>query len=184
MSHIITTFRIMAITWVICCGIYSGIIWTVGQTLTSDTSQGHLIRNKSGQVIGSRLIAQAFTKPEYLWPRPSAINYAADGAAGSNLSPTNPKLKERAQETLKGFAEEVTKAPIPADLVAASGSGLDPHITEGAALYQAGRIAKARNLPVDQVENLIRTQANSTGGIFTQTKMVNVLNINLALDDL
>ncbi|MGE4231774.1 MAG: K(+)-transporting ATPase subunit C [Bacteriovoracia bacterium] len=183
MTHFKTTFRIIAVTWIVCCGLYSGTVWVIGQTLSSDTAQGSIMRDVGGQIVGSRQVAQAFSKPQYFWPRPSAVNYAADSAGGSNLSPTNSKLKERAQETLKGYAEEASKSPVPVDLIAASGSGLDPHITEAAALYQAKRVAKTRNLPIENVESMIRKEAFTSGGMFTSTKLVNVLSLNLALDE-
>ncbi len=94
-------------------------------------------------MIGARLVAQPFTRPEYLWPRPSAVDYNASGAGGSNLSPTNHKIRERADAILANYNLR-DGATLPADLVTASGSGLDPHISLAAALIQADRIAMSR----------------------------------------
>jgi K+-transporting ATPase ATPase C chain len=131
--------------------------------------------------VGSRLIAQKFTQPRYFWPRPSAVDYNGSGAGGSNKSPTNPDVTKRAKETVTQYAA-TSANPLPAELAAASGGGLDPHITERAALYQASRVATARGMPQADVDGLIRQHAFQPGGFLTPDRLVNVLELNLALD--
>jgi K+-transporting ATPase ATPase C chain len=151
-----------------------------------DTAEGSLIRDKDGKVVGSRLIAQKFTQPRYFWPRPSAAGkdgYDASSAAGSNKSPTNSDLTDRAKQVIEQHGASSGK-PLPAELAAASGGGLDPHITERGALYQAARVAKARRIPLSQLEALVRKQAFAPGGALTPDRLVNVLELNFALDAL
>jgi K+-transporting ATPase ATPase C chain len=151
-----------------------------------DTAQGSLITAADGHVIGSRLIAQDFTEPRYFWPRPSAAGkngYDATAAAGSNKSPTSAELADRAR-TLVARYGATAERPLPAELAAASGGGLDPHISVAAASYQAERVAEARGLPLAKVEALIGQQAFAPGGVLTPERLVNVLELNLALDGL
>jgi len=150
--------------------------------VTPGTAEGSLIKDKNGKIIGSHLIAQSFTNAIYFWPRPSAVGYNAAGAGGSNKSPTSTNLTERALQLIEQYGASVEK-PLPANLAAASGGGLDPHITEHAALYQAERVAKARNIPPSQVETLIKQHAFAPGGALTPDRLVNVLELNLALDN-
>ena len=159
------------------------MIWGVGRVVAPDTAQGSLITAADGTVVGSRLIAQKFTEPRYFWPRPSAVDYNGAGAGGSNKSPTSPDLTDRATEIVAQYGATAAN-PLPPELAAASGGGLDPHITEHAALYQAPRVAAARGLPLADVEALIRAQAFAPGGFLTPDRLVNVLELNLALDQL
>lgn len=180
-GQLVTSVRVVVFTMLVCCGLYTLFVFAVGQAVTPHTAEGSLITDAQGKVIGSELIAQKFTRPEYFWPRPSASDYNAAGTAGSNLSPTNPKLRERALEIfgLEGAAED---NPIPADLVTASGGGLDPHITLEAARYQAKRVAKARGLSDEEVMGLIENHALKSGGLLTPEPLVNVLLLNIELD--
>ena len=179
MQHLRTSFRIVFYTMLFCCILYTLIILTVGQTIVPGTAEGWLLRDAQGNIIGSATIAQSFTQPEYLWPRPSAADYNAAGAAGSNLSPANKKLADRAKEILEKYPEQ--KIPFPADLVTASGSGLDPHITISAALYQAERIATARGVPRESVINVFNRNSIRAMG-FLAEPIVNVLLTNIELD--
>jgi K+-transporting ATPase ATPase C chain len=140
-----------------------------------------LILRPDGSVVGSRLIAQKFEQPRYFWPRPSAPDYNASGAAGSNKSPTSSALAERASALVERYGA-TPENPLPADLAAASGGGLDPHISERAALYQAERVARARGVARGRVEELVAEHAFSPGGPLTAERVVNVLELNLALD--
>lgn len=176
------SLRIAAATMLVCVAGYTLVILRVAQVLAPDTADGSLVRHADGTIVGSRVIAQQFEQPGYFWPRPSACDYNAAGAAGSNKSPTSSDLTERAA-VLVGRYGAAPDNPLPANLAAASGSGLDPHITERAALYQAERVAGARGVPTAQVEALIRKQAFSPGGPLTTERLVNVLELNLALDD-
>lgn len=181
MNMIFTSIRIVVATMVICVALYTGVLLGLGRLLAPDGAQGSLITKADGTIVGSHLIAQKFTQPRYFWPRPSAVDYNAAAAGGSNKSPTSADLTTRAQEivTLYGATAE---RPLPAELAAASGAGLDPHITEAGALYQAARVAAARGVPEAQVEELIHQHAFAPGGILTPGRLVNVLELNLALD--
>ncbi|MGV3548706.1 K(+)-transporting ATPase subunit C [Rhizobium sp.] len=181
METLLSSIRIAVVTMAICVGGYSGAVWAVGQAVTPDTAAASLITTPDGTVIGSRLVAQAFTQPQYFWPRPSAVAYNAAGAGGSNKSPTSPDLTARAAETVKAYGA-TPENPLPAELAAASGAGLDPDITLRAARYQVARIAKARNIAVADVEKLIDKHAFAPGGFLTPDRLVNVLELNLALD--
>jgi K+-transporting ATPase ATPase C chain len=152
----------------------------VAQVIAPNTANGSIVM-KDGKPIGSELIGQAFTKDQYFWSRPSGAGNGYDGASssGSNLGPTSPKLMERIKTEAARYPGE---GPVPADAVTASGSGLDPHITPENAHRQAARVAKARNLPVEQVSALIDkfTEGRTLG--FIGEPRVNVLDLNLALD--
>ncbi len=181
--QIVASGRIVLVTMAICCFLYTLVIFGVGQALTPYTANGSLIYNAQGKIIGSEVLAQSFSRPEYFWPRPSAVNYDASASGGSNLSPTNPALRERAQQIISHFGE-IAGEKVPADLVTASGSGLDPNITLKAAKYQAKRVASARRLPVENILSLLDRHAERTGGFLTPDPLVNVLQVNLALDHL
>jgi len=168
---------------VICCGIYTLGILGISQIMVPFTANGSLLSNDHGEIVGSAAIAQAFTRPEYFWPRPSAPGYDASATGGSNLSPTNPALRERAVRIMNKMRAEKENL-MPADMVTASGSGIDPHITLKAARYQMSRVAEARGIPLHSVQSVLEQQAKKTGGILTPEPLVNVLLVNIALDRL
>jgi potassium-transporting ATPase KdpC subunit len=182
METLISSLRITVATMAICVGGYSAAVWAIGQAVTPDTAEASIITRADGTVIGSRQVAQAFTQPQYFWPRPSAVDYNGAGAGGSNKSPTSTDLTDRATETVAAYGA-TPENPLPAELAAASGAGLDPHITERAARYQVARIAAARSVPAQQVERVIDANLFSPGGMFTPDRLVNVLDMNLALDN-
>ncbi|WP_417485533.1 potassium-transporting ATPase subunit C [Maricaulis salignorans] len=182
MSDFISGLRVAAATMAICVAGYTALILGFAQVATPATANGSLVSNAEGEVVGSRLIAQAFTSPEYFWPRPSAVDYDAAGAGGSNLSPANPELTERAEALISAHGGATEERPIPADLVTASGAGLDPHISLEGALFQAERVATARGGEVGAVASIIRNVAYAPGAFFTEGHIVNVLELNLALD--
>jgi K+-transporting ATPase ATPase C chain len=182
MSNIISGLRVAAATMTICVGGYTLVILGFAQAVTPATANGSLISDDDGTVIGSRLIAQGFTAPDYIWPRPSAVDYNAAGAGGSNLSPANPELADRAAALIAAHGSVSAENLIPADLVTASGAGLDPHITRAGALFQADRVAAARGVEPQAVRAVIDRIARSPGGMFTSDEIVNVLELNLALD--
>ena len=167
-----TTLRLILVSIILCMFLYANAILGFARTFVPEKASGSLITNDAGQIIGSRLIAQAFISDRYFHPRPSACGYNGQGAAGSNLSPTNPALKTRAQAIIDTTGA-TSGRPIPADLVTASGSGLDPHITSEAARFQIPRIAAARNLSADAIN-----------GLLPHRPIANVLELNLALDAL
>jgi K+-transporting ATPase ATPase C chain len=183
MQALMTSIRLTFVTLLICVGGYTAVILGIAHVVTPDTAEGSLLRGADGAVVGSRLIAQSFSEPRYFWPRPSAADYNASAAAGSNKSPTSPDLTERARELLARYGA-TAQNPLPADLAAASGGGLDPHISERAAMYQAARVAQARDLERSSVEALIAERAFAPGGFLTPDRVVNVLELNLALDAL
>lgn len=147
---------------------------------------GSLLR-QDRQVVGSRLIGQAFSDPKHFWGRPSATTpqpYNGGGSTGSNLGPLNPALLDQVNASAKALrdADSGNRTPVPVDLVTASASGLDPEISVAGARYQAGRIAGARGIPVAQVEALILAHQQGRLLGFIGEPRVNVLELNLALD--
>ena len=181
MQSFLASIRLVVATMLICVVGYAAVVLGVGRVITPDTTQGSLITKADGTVVGSRLIAQKFTDPRYFWPRPSAVDYNAVGAGGSNKSPTSTDLTDRAKGIIAQYGA-TAENPLPPELAAASGGGLDPHISEHAALYQAPRVAEARGLPLSDVEAIIREHVFAPGAFLTPDRLVNVLELNLALD--
>ncbi|MFK4005121.1 potassium-transporting ATPase subunit KdpC [Qipengyuania sp. NPDC077563] len=182
MNYVLPSLRLWLATILICVVGYTGLMLVFAQTMAPYQANGSIIE-VDGQAVGSELIAQDFTKPRYFWPRPSAAGYDGMGAAGSNLSPTSADLAARAAQTVARYGA-TAKKPIPADLVAASGGGLDPHISLAGTFFQADRVAAARGLDEARVRDVIEEQAASPGAIFAPERIVNVLQLNLALDRL
>ena len=182
-ANIAASLRIALATIVLCSGIYPLFIFSFAHFAVPEAASGSLVRNQAGKVVGSRLIAQAFTKPGYFWPRPSAVKYTADAAGGSNLSPAGPEVRQRALQTVKEYGADFRR-PLPADLAAASGSGLDPLITLRAALFQASRVAHARRMALSDVQAAIRRHAAGQQILESGDGLVNVLVLNMELDAL
>jgi len=169
-----------------------GVLYPLGMTgisqiLFPHQANGSLI-TADGKVIGSELIAQNFTKPEYFQPRPSAAGndgFDATNSGGSNFGPTNQKLIDRTKAAIEKFRKENPdySGPLPADLVTASASGLDPHLSPDSAKAQAARVAKARGVGAAQVQELVERSTQSRQLGFLGEPRVNVLKLNLALDD-
>jgi K+-transporting ATPase ATPase C chain len=178
---IIQSIRMLLVMTVITGLAYPLIVTGIAQVLFKDQANGSLIE-KDGKVVGSSLIGQPFSDPKYFWGRPSATSpmpYNGAASSGSNQGPTNPALKEAVKGRIK---DHEGKTPVPADLVTASGSGLDPHISPAAAEYQIERIAKARNLAPEKLRELVQKHAEGRQlGILGEPR-VNVLRLNLALD--
>lgn len=167
---------------------YPALVTAVGQTLFHDEANGSLIE-RDGKVVGSKLIGQQFDAPQYFWGRLSATSpmpYNAQASGGSNLGPTNPALLDEVKgriDALKAAGTDMSK-PVPVDLVTSSGSGLDPEISPAAAAYQIDRVAKARGLGENDVRALVdRYTSGRQFGILGETR-VNVLQLNLALDEM
>jgi K+-transporting ATPase ATPase C chain len=173
--------------------VITGALYPLGVTRVAglffpNQADGSLIY-KEGQVVGSRLIGQPFDDPKYFWGRPSATGpfpYNASASSGSNLGPTNDVLKKAVADRvaeLKAADPEKT-APVPVDLVTASGSGLDPHISPASAAYQIGRVAKTRGLEEERVRRLVSAQTEERQWGLLGEPRLNVLELNLALDEL
>jgi len=179
-------FRMVLFFTVLTGLVYPGLVTALGQALFRRQANGSLVE-VNGQIVGSSLIGQSFTKPEYFHPRPSAAGdngYAASSSSASNYGSTNQKLIARVKASIEQFRKENPdyRGPIPADLVTASASGLDPDISLASAEAQAARIAKARGVSLDQVLQAIRENAQGRALGFLGEPRVNVLALNLALD--
>ena len=170
---------------VICGGIYPAIVTGLAQLFFPNQSQGSLITDSAGKAIGSSLIGQPFSDPKYLWPRPSAtpdFAYNPLGSGGSNASLTTPAYLTTVAERLQVLRADGGSGPIAADLVQASASGLDPHISPQAASVQSRRVALARGLSEERVNHVIAAhQEDRQWGILGATR-INVLAVNLELD--
>lgn len=172
------------VTMVLLGGAYHVVVWSIGRTFFAAQAEGSLIRRDDGTIVGSRLIAQKFERPEYFRPRPSGVDYDAASTGGTNYGPSNPDHLKAVQERVNAIAkdESVAAARIPSEMVTASGAGVDPHIPPEAADLQAPRVAAARGLPVEQVRDLIRARTEPPALGFLGRARVNVLELNLALD--
>ena len=180
-ANLAASLRITLLTIALCGGLYPLAIWSFARVAAPELVAGSLVRDKSGNIVGSRLIAQNFKRPEYFWPRPSAVSYDASASGGSNLSPAGPEVRQRTVKTVAAFGADARR-PLPADLVTTSGSGLDPDITLEAALWQASRVARARAMPLAEVEAEVRRNASKNRPFWSGEGLVNVLALNMALD--
>jgi potassium-transporting ATPase KdpC subunit len=168
--------------------IYPLVVTGIAGLVFPHQAQGSVIV-RNGKAVGSDLIGQSFSGPKYFWSRPSATSpqpYNGTGSTGSNLGPLNPALIDAVKARIQALqaADPGNKAPIPVDLVTASASGLDPHISVAAAQYQVIRVARARGLNVSALQALVAAHVQGRlGGILGEPR-VNVLKLNLALDDL
>jgi K+-transporting ATPase ATPase C chain len=202
-KHIAISIRMTIVMLVICCGAYPLVVWALGHLLFPYQANGSLIK-VNGQVVGSELLGQNFTRPEYFWPRPSAAGagYDPTQSGGTNLGPTSAKLINGIPQNLPngkpnpsafyGVGDLATQYrtannlpanyPVPVDAVTRSASGLDPDISPANAALQAARVAKARGVSVDVVTKLIAENTAGRGLGFLGEPAVNVLDLNVALD--
>ncbi|MFO0814174.1 MAG: potassium-transporting ATPase subunit C [Gemmatales bacterium] len=179
LRHLQIQLILVLATIILCSVIYPLVLVFIGQGLIPDRASGSLLYDGQGNVLGSRLIAQTTPGEEWFQPRPSAVDYNAAGSGGSNLGANNPKLRERVEKQLQALNYS---RPVPADAVTTSGSGLDPHITLENALQQLPRIARAREVTPQKLEEFLKSRTVSVplGG----PMLINVLETNLALEKL
>jgi K+-transporting ATPase ATPase C chain len=183
---VLIALRVAAVTLLLTGIVYPALITGAAQLLFPAAANGSLVEDQRGQVVGSELLAQKFTDAGYFHPRPSAAGagYDAAGSGGSNLGPTARALRERAATELARLLAENPEAalPVPAELVTASGSGLDPQLSPAGALWQLPRVAKARGIDPARIRAVIdsRTEGRLLG-LWGQPR-INVLWLNLALD--
>ena len=186
MTQFARGLRFTLTTMLLFGGVYHAAVWALGRAVFPVQAEGSLIRRSDGTVVGSRLIAQAFTAPQYFHPRPSAVDYNAAAPGGSNAGPSNPQHLAEVEQRLAAFMrrESVPVSDVPSEMVTASGGGLDPHIPPSAAAVQAPRVAAARGVPVTRVRVLIDAHTEPPTLGFLGRARVNVLELNLALDRL
>jgi K+-transporting ATPase ATPase C chain len=181
------SIRALLVLTVLTGVVYPLVVTGISQLGFARQANGSLIE-KDGKVLGSRLIGQPFSDTKYFWSRPSATSpmpYNGASSSGSNQGPTNPALKEAVEGRVKALRDAGAdpSKPVPVDLVTASGSGLDPHISPAAAEYQVARVAKARNIPEDKLRELVQKHTEGRQlGILGEPR-VNVLTLNLDLDN-
>lgn len=181
-QHILPALRLTAICIVLFCIVYPAIIWAAAQTVPGSGKGETILKN--GKVIGYEKVSQSFTQDRYFNSRPSAVAYNAAGSAGSNKGPSNPDYLKEVQARIDTFLvhnPEVKKEQIPVELVTASGSGLDPHLSPAGAKIQIGRIAKIRNVSAEKLEQLVDQHTEKP---LMGPQVVNVLKLNIALDEL
>lgn len=182
-QHILPALKLTLIFLIIFCGLYTLLILGIAQA-APNKGEGQILA-LNGKTIGYQLEGQSFTADKYFNSRPSAAGYNAAGSAGSNKGPSNPEYLKTVNDRIDSLLihnPTITKAEIPADLVTASGSGLDPDISLQAAKIQVNRIAKLRNISSEKVTALIETQKYHSQ--FNGIEKLNVLSLNLALDEL
>jgi potassium-transporting ATPase KdpC subunit len=185
-SEIVPALRMLAVLTALTGIVYPLVVTGIAQVAFPRTANGSLMV-VNGKNLGSELIGQPFDDPKYFWSRRSATSpqpYNGASSSGSNQGPTNPALADAVRDRIKALrdADPGNRAPVPIDLVTASGSGLDPHISVAAAEYQLGRVAKARGLPPEKVRSLVAEHTEGRTLAVLGEPRVNVLELNLALD--
>ena len=185
-SEIVPALRMLVVLTALTGVIYPLAVTGIAQLALPHAANGSLIV-ANGKTLGSELIGQPFDDPKYFWSRPSATSpqpYNGASSAASNQGARNPALADAVKDRIKALrdADPDNKAPVPIDLVTASGSGLDPHISVAAAQYQATRVARARGLPLEKVQSLVAEHTEGRTLAVLGEPRVNVLQLNLALD--
>jgi potassium-transporting ATPase KdpC subunit len=189
MSKILLPSLLMLLVFSVLTGlVYPLAVTGIAAVCCAHQAQGSLIR-QDDRLVGSSLLGQPFDDPKYFWPRPSATTpqpYNGASSAGSNLGPTNPAQLDAVKSQVAALqqADPDNKSPVPVDLVTASGSGLDPHISPAAAEYQLARVARARGIDPQRLRSLLAAHTQSRQWAVLGEPRVNVLELNLALDAL
>lgn len=189
-SHIFPALKLTLVSILFFVGVYALVVWGFGQVIAPNGGKGEVVQYTTTTGVaayGYSNIGQAFTADQYFWSRPSAVDYNAAGSGASNKGPTNADYLAQVQARIDSFLVHnpaIKKSDIPVELVTASGSGLDPHLSPKAALVQVPRIAVVRNIPEDRIKMLIREHTeHPLFGLFGPSQ-VNVLKLNIALDQL
>jgi K+-transporting ATPase ATPase C chain len=185
MKEIRPALSLLLLFTLICGGLYPATVTGLAQLLFPVQANGSLLTDAAGRVVGSVLIGQPFSNPKYLWPRPSATGdfaYNPLASGGSNASPAAPTYQKAVDERVQGLHAAGMEESISADLVQASASGLDPHISPGSATIQVRRIAQARGLSEEAVAGIIAEHLENRQFGFLGAPRVNVLAVTLALD--
>jgi K+-transporting ATPase ATPase C chain len=187
MKDIKPAILLFIIFTIICGGIYPALVTGIAHAVFPNQAKGSFITDKSGKEIGSALIGQPFSDAKYFWPRPSATSdfgFNAMASGGSNAGPTNPAYLQTVGDRVKSLRDSGVTGKVPADMVQASASGLDPHITPESARLQVARVAKVRGVSEDIVLKLVARVAEDRQLGFLGEPRVNVLVLNLELDRL
>ena len=182
--NLIVAVLMTVVTTILLGLVYPLVVTGLSQVLFPDNANGQLIE-RNGKVIGSRIIGQPFSSPGYFHPRPSAAGsgYDAASSSGTNLGPTNKKLVDAVKGNVEAARKDNPNVPVPIDLVTSSASGLDPHLSPAAALFQVPRVASARHATDAEVRALVESHIEGRQLGFLGEPRVNVLLVNLALDD-
>ncbi len=179
-NQLLTSLRLTLVMLALCCGIYPALVWAAAQLAPGRGEGVQLVRN--GRVVGFANVGQQFDRPGYFNSRPSAADYRADASSGSNKGPSNPEYLALVQARLDTFLLKnpgVSAAQVPAELLTASGSGLDPDLSPSGARVQVARVARVRGLALAQVQALVQQHLETS---LLGPSKVNVLRLNLALD--
>ena len=187
MKDIKPAILLFIIFTIICGGIYPTLVTGIAYAVFPKQAQGSFITDKGGKEFGSTLIGQPFSSPQYFWPRPSAstdFGFNAMASGGSNAGPTNPAYLKTVGDRIKALRDSGVTGTAPADLVQASASGLDPHVTPESAMLQVPRVAKARGISEERLRKMVSERMEDRQLGFLGAPRVNVLELNLSLDTL